>query len=121
LLIPLGLLVDDILSTKLRAKADVHNPYATQVLFRTPPTSASNLLMQPSPLSGAEPGGSPPRFKDVQYTGVPLSRLDAAHLEGNLYTSTVERSLLILDNTSGFSNSTVDADILKTLNQYGTF
>jgi hypothetical protein len=114
-------------------------PTPLKCYFAPPPTSASNSLMQPSPLSGAEPGGSPPRFKDVQYTGVPLSRLDAAHLEGNLYTSTVERSLLILDNTSGFSNSTVersllildntsgfsnstvDADILKTLNQYGTF
>jgi hypothetical protein len=118
MLIPLGLLVDDILSTKLCAKADVSNPYATQVLFRT---SASNSLAQPSPLGGAEPSDSPPRFKDVQYTGVPLSRLDAAHLEGNLYKPNVERSLLILNNMSGFGNSTVDTDILKTLNQYGTF
>jgi hypothetical protein len=91
------------------------------VLFRTPPTSASNSLTQPSPLGGAEPNDSPPQFKDVQYTGVPLSRLDAAHLEGKLYKPIVERLLLILDNISGFSNSMVDADILKTLNQYGTF
>ena len=121
MLILLGLLVDDILSTKLCAEADVSNPYATQVLFRTPPTSASNSLAQPSPLGGVEPSDSPPRFKDVQYTGVPVSRLDAAHLEGNLDKPNVERSLLILNNMSGFSNSTVDADILKTLNQYGTF
>ena len=115
MLIPLGLLVDDILSTKLCAKADASNPYAT------PAISASNSLAQPSPLGGAEPSDSPPRFKDVQYTGVPLSRLDAAHLEGKLYKPNVERSLLILNNMSGFGNSTVDADILKTLNQYGTF
>jgi hypothetical protein len=50
-----------------------------------------------------------------------ISRMDVAHLEGNLYKPNVERSLLILNNMSGFGNSTVDADILKTLNQYGTF